>query len=453
MNSRKLSRLKSAFVGVAALVSSLLPLTASAAEPVQTQNQPAATAPAPASDYYIGRVRAENSYYDSETGKDKNLFKSTAELVKSGILHNMTLEDGVCADGGVTLFRAYNYTGKDAGKAVDYTSVGFNLPFDIGNTRHIINPFGMIGDGDASGRRGIGIQTKHVLPTDIGEFALTLNLEQEQSKQGKDSTREGFGLDYAPNSNWVFGGRIDRLDNSLGRTDQTLLHGIYTDKRIQAGLAYILQNHEGEIMQGVGGVVIKRAPGWGGRAKFRFDQGIRYGSGIRSGNFELIVAENTSFGADGHWLISGNKGDLYDLGTVEDAPEVREAVNLGKRVNSKQGGLVAAVSGRFLNKDGVDTNWLRGDVGYSLPIGGDWSVAPVVGYRVDSTESWKNIGKQKVLTENRLGSVCASLLIQKPCPLIKGGSWCIEITGSNPLDGADRGNPALYGSINYQVKW
>ena len=298
----------------------------------------------------------------------------------------------------------------------------------------------------------MGIQTKHVIPTDIGEFALTLNLEQENFQQGRDATRAGFGLDYAPNSNWVFGGRIDQLDNSMGRTNQTLLHGIYTDKNIQVGGAYVLQNHEGEIMQGVGGVFIKRAPGWGGRVKFRFDQGIRYGSEIRSGNFEVIVAQNTSFGPAGHWLISGNKGDLYDLGTVEDAPEVREAVNLGKRVNSKQGGLVAAVSGSFMNKDGVDTNWLRGDVGYSLPVG-DFSITPVVGYKVDDIESWKKVGKQRVLTSSKFGSVCAGLLLSKPCPIVKGGSWIVEVTGSNPLDGVDRGNPTWYGSINYQVKW
>lgn len=450
--TKKLSRLKSALIGAAALVSSFLPLPALAAEPAQTQTLPAVNVSVPAKDYYIGRVRTENNYYDSETGKDRNLFKSTAEVVKSGVFHNAPFEDGVYPDGGTPLFRAYNYTGKDAGKAVDYTSLGFNIPFDIGNTRHIINPFGMIGDGDVSGRKGIGIQTKHVIPTDIGEFALTLNLEQEQFKQGKDSTRAGFGLDYAPDSNWVFGGRVDRLETAKGTTNQYFVHGLYSDKSIQGGLAYALQDTEGEKLNRFGGVFIKQGPSLGGRARFLLESGKKYGVEINGGTFEVIVAENTTFSAMGHWIVSGNKGDAFDLGIVEDAPEVREAVNLGKRVNPKKGGLVSAVSGSFYNRDGVDTNWIRGDVGYSFPIG-EWSVTPLVGYRVDNNESWKKVGKSKVLATDKFGSVSGGLLIQRPCPLIKGGSWIVEISGSNPLGGADRGNPSWYGSINYQVRW
>lgn len=394
--NNKISGWKTALVGLAALASSVMPLTARAEDIGQAAEKALCST----------RLRAEANVKNDKYGKDTTFFKSTLGIAP-------------CVEGkhGDEYFRVYNYTGQRNGEHLDWTAVAFQTPtLKLGDLENSAQIYGIFGDVE-----GVGIQSQHKYK----DLTLTLNAENS-FKEGKDSKRLGFQADYNLTKNLVVGAGFDRVDSAAGSFEQALGHFVLkVDDKNQVGAAYVFQSDKtGKFdrdTQRVRGFWTHFNDKWTARNTVEYAQTPSLDK--KAISFDSIIAQNGTFGlGSSPWFVGRNIGDMYDLSVVEDALGP-ERVPLGNRT---KGGLVGQVCGSLVEQAGEKSGFLRTDLGYKI-VGQGFDVTPLVFYRNDFSDKGH---------DEKVGG---SILFQK-------GRWCLEFTGTNSKEnGAD-----CYIGIQYQ---
>jgi hypothetical protein len=325
-----------------------------------------------------------------------------------------TLGLAPCVNGkhGDEYFRTYEYRGL-GDLELDYTAAAGTIPsFKLGQVDNSLTLFGTFGD-----KQGLGIESRHSLDN------WTLNLNAEKSAN-PEATRFGFGLDKKVSDKLTLGGAIDHVNTGGEDTNYFLAHGIYdASENNQFGLGLRADDSEQDMKSVIGywGHYGKDEK-WGTRSYLRGD----FGNDIRSFTLDSIIAQNPTFSRfSSPWIVGRNRGDMFDVGVVEDALSP-ERVPLGERT---KGGLFGEIKAN-LTESGDRKGYVKFDTGYrfnNVDFGlGKIDVAPLVFYR-------HGLGKD----EGR------SLGVGGLVKLGKG--FCLEASGSHNFGG----KPEFYMGIQY----
>ncbi len=334
------------------------------------------------------RTRVENT---RNPNTETNLVKSTLGL------------------GNPEWARWYHYFGEKNGQPLNYDAAAVQIPYKIGEVKSATTLFGTIGD-----IKGIGVESQHTLEN----TTLTLNVEKNSTT---NSTRIGAGLDQKFGDT-TLGIGIDKVTTPKGDTQQYLAKIVQDiDEQNQVGGALVLTKKPTLDEKTIGGFWCHMNDSWGTRtwANYSLEAGVL--------SLDSIIAQNPTFGkGSSPWIVGRNRGEMYDLGVVEDALGP-ERVPLGMRVDSNKGGWVVDISGNY-SKTG--TGNARVEAGYNFPLGNDMNITPSVSY---------NHG----LGDNKMRKPGANVLFTKE--FSNGWNLCAEAGVTNYASG--KGKNETYVSV------